>query len=253
MEADDDGELRNPFPSPPSHYHKYTSNNLRLLALLKERRNKPKFSMANPDVPDWSLAQLEKPRIDWILEDEPPRFSVFGDTWFLDEKVMSLKEHGLQQFYPSDPTSDRRPALVSVLRSLLLTYNNLTASLLNPPPLEDDEHPPPQPDWVKSVEWLTLLGQNLMAAANELRPVQARGNLELMMKRQLEHRRNETAELHRRCDEWETKLDELRKRALDLPHLERLRSMNEDQTQASAPLNLEVSAKDVLAWAEEIG
>jgi mediator of RNA polymerase II transcription subunit 7 len=40
------------------------------------------------------------------------------------------------------------------------------------------------------------MAQNIMAAANELRPVQARGNLELMMRRQLDLRREETRVLH---------------------------------------------------------
>ena len=34
--------------------------------------------------------------------------------------------------------------------------------------------------------------QNIMAAVNDLRPMQARGNLELMMRRPLELRREET-------------------------------------------------------------
>jgi mediator of RNA polymerase II transcription subunit 7 len=40
------------------------------------------------------------------------------------------------------------------------------------------------------------MAQNIMAAANDLRPVQARSNLELMMKRQLELRREETQAIH---------------------------------------------------------
>ena len=33
------------------------------------------------DVPDWPLAQLEKPRVDWILEEG--YYNVYGDTWFV--------------------------------------------------------------------------------------------------------------------------------------------------------------------------
>ena len=75
---DEDAELRNPFPSPPSHYANYTSHNLRLLQLLKERVlndddddvNQHDVLSDQQDVPDWSLRQLEKPRVDWILEEE---------------------------------------------------------------------------------------------------------------------------------------------------------------------------------------
>jgi mediator of RNA polymerase II transcription subunit 7 len=64
---------------------------------------------------------------------------------------------------------DRRPALRSVLHSLLVTYSSLLASLLAPPPISEDT----PPEWRRHVEWITILSQNLMAAANDLRPVQA--------------------------------------------------------------------------------
>lgn len=31
-----------------------------------------------------------------------------------------------------------------------------------------------QPEWMRHVEWITILGQNIMAAANDLRPIQVR-------------------------------------------------------------------------------
>ena len=86
---DEEAELRNPFPSPPSHYANYTSQNLALLALLKERTtdvdssavNEHKILSDQSDLPPWSLLQLEKPRVDWIVEDG--HYNVFGDTWFV--------------------------------------------------------------------------------------------------------------------------------------------------------------------------
>lgn len=100
MMDDDDAELRNPFPSPPSHYTKYTSHNLHLLNLLKERVpdtdlafNQHEILKDQTDVPDWSLTQLEKPRVDWILKGDEPYYDVFGDRWFvrtLPLRAMSL-------------------------------------------------------------------------------------------------------------------------------------------------------------------
>jgi mediator of RNA polymerase II transcription subunit 7 len=89
MDDDEEAELRNPFPSPPSHYTNYTSHNLNLLALLKERTSGTDLSSVNqhqilsdhPDVPSWPLTQLEKPRVDWIIEDG--YYNVFGDQWFV--------------------------------------------------------------------------------------------------------------------------------------------------------------------------
>ena len=86
---DEEAELRNPFPSPPSHYTNYTSHNLKLLAVLRQRTSDTGLSTQNEhnilsdqtDLPPWPLSQLEKPRVDWIIEDGC--YSVFGDTWFV--------------------------------------------------------------------------------------------------------------------------------------------------------------------------
>lgn len=77
---------------------------------------------------------------------------------------------------------------------MLVTYSRLLKSLLAPPPAPASAEPP---EWQGHVEWLTVMSQNIMSAANDLRPVQARFNLEAMMRRQLELRREETAALHR--------------------------------------------------------
>ncbi|KAG6326177.1 hypothetical protein ID866_12912, partial [Astraeus odoratus] len=194
---EEEAELRNPFPSPPSHYANYTSHNLKLLETLKQRVqdagvefsgvNQYELLVDQSDVPPWPLAQLEKPRVDWILEEG--YYNVFGDTWFVKETIPSLADLGGHQLYPPDPSADRRPALLSILHSLLVTYSKLTGAIIAPPPPPFSEVPP---EWHRHVEWITVLAQNLMAAANDLRPVQARGNLELMMQRQLELRREET-------------------------------------------------------------
>ncbi|KAF5323435.1 hypothetical protein D9611_005725 [Ephemerocybe angulata] len=217
---DEETELRNPFPSPPSQYTRYTSHNLKLLALLQERApsqgeetpNQHEVLSDQKDVPDWPLLQLEKPRVDWILEEPEGYYDVFGDRWFVKEKIPSLAELGGTQLYPSDPSVDRRPALLSVLKSLLITYSNLITSLLRPPPVD----PNVRPEWERQVEWINVLSQNLMAAANDLRPMQARCNLELMMQRQLDLRKEETKAIHLKCDELESKLQQLRSSALDL-------------------------------------
>ena len=86
---EEEAELRNPFPSPPSHYTNYTTHNLDLLRLLKGRADNEDLSQVNQhevlsdqaDVPEWPLATLEKPRVDWILEEG--HYTVFGDTWFV--------------------------------------------------------------------------------------------------------------------------------------------------------------------------
>ncbi|KAH8119920.1 MED7 protein-domain-containing protein [Phellopilus nigrolimitatus] len=216
LDDDIEAELRNPFPSPPSHYQQYSTHNFCLLALLNsrqaenvsdngEKKDQHDVLADQKDVPDWPLTQLEKPRVDWILEEG--QYSVFGDTWHVKEKILSLGEYGGQQLYPADPTMDRRPALLSILRSMLVTYSHLLKSMLAPPPNPNSAE---SPEWQKHVDWLSVMSQNIMSAANDLRPVQARCNLEAMMTRQLQLRREETAVIHRKCDDLQRRLSELR-------------------------------------------
>ncbi|KAG6821377.1 hypothetical protein H0H93_014174 [Arthromyces matolae] len=277
---EDEAELRNPFPSPPSHYTSYTSHNLRLLALLKERAsdqpdvNQHDVLSDQSDVPDWPLTKLEKPRIDWILEDPEPYFEVFGDRWFVKEKIPSLAELGGNQLYPADHSTDRRPALLGVLRSLLVSFSSLASSLLAPPPSTSSND---APDWQRNVEWITVLSQNIMAAANDLRPVQARENLELMMRRQLDLRKSETKTLHSyafrcfnscvllnlssKCDALEAKLSELHKYTDNLPakifststsdggSIQTLTEYHDGTSLGKADIP---SKTNVLQWAEEV-
>ncbi|KAJ3989580.1 MED7 protein-domain-containing protein [Lentinula detonsa] len=252
---DDDAELRNPFPSPPSHYTKYTSHNLHLLDLLKERVpdtdlafNQHEILKDQTDVPDWPLTQLEKPRVDWILKGDEPYYDVFGDRWFVKDKIPSLAELGGQQLYPEDPNVDRRPALQTILRSMLVTYSHLTSALLAPPSTQSSSAPP---EWHKHVEWITILSQNLMAAANDLRPVQARGNLEIMMKRQLELRKDETKAIHTKCNTLEARLLELRASAEDLKQSKTSTSISAAEPSLSSEKSTLLSQEDLLCWAEE--
>ncbi|KAI0634246.1 MED7 protein-domain-containing protein [Trametes polyzona] len=280
---DEETELRNPFPSPPSHYTRYTSHNLKLLALLRERAgpdadlyalNQYEVLSDQTDVPDWPLAQLEKPRVDWILEEG--HYTVFGDTWFIKEKIPSLAELGGHQLYPTDPNvgmcwshgdplrryefgtvwTDRRPALRSILRSLLVTYSKLLDALLLPPPTASSQI---EAEWKRHLEWINILAQNIMAAANDLRPVQARANLELMMRHQLEVRREETKAIHSKCDALEAQLADLRLASQGAASHSKpvvsgigssfgqpMPSM-QNALQATDP-----SMDDVLAWAEEV-
>ncbi|KAH0838154.1 mediator complex, subunit Med7 [Lanmaoa asiatica] len=267
---EEETELRNPFPSPPSHHSNYTAQNLRLFQLLRERVkdqdvdistvNQHNILSDQTDIPSWPLTQLEKPRVDWILEEG--HYNVFGDTWFVKETIPSLAELGGHQLYPADPSTgeseaqhhipraliiislDRRPALLSILRSLLVTYSNLTGAILAPPP---PPHSTAPPEWQRHVEWITVLAQNLMAAANDLRPVQARGNLESMMQRQLELRREETVSIHTKCDELEARLLELRATVLDAAS-HHTASDASQQGQCTPPV---VTIEDVLRWAEQ--
>jgi len=96
---DDETELRNPFPSPPSHYTRYTAHNLKLLTLLRERAgddttaNQREVLSDQMEVPDWQLVHLEKPRVNWILDEPEAFYDVFGDRWFVRLCVAVISIH----------------------------------------------------------------------------------------------------------------------------------------------------------------
>ncbi|KAI0034132.1 MED7 protein-domain-containing protein [Vararia minispora EC-137] len=262
----EEAELRNPFPAPPSLYTRYTSQNLKYLALLRERTaenehgpddpEKQREVLADmPDVPDWPLAELEKPRADWIVEEG--YYKVYGETWFLKETLPSLAENGIEQLYPADRTVDRKPILLSILKSMLVAYSTLLKSLLLPPPsnpvIDPQTGQPLPPEWDRQVHWIQTLAQNILAAANELRPVQARVNVEMLLKRQLDFRRAETRAIHEQCDSLEAQLAELRSLAKQSAESNG-ESEKARQTAAAvtSSLSVQLTADDVLRWAEEV-
>jgi mediator of RNA polymerase II transcription subunit 7 len=97
MEDEQETELRNPFPSPPSHYTNYTAHNLKLLSLFRERTEGQNTGLTQneilsdqTDVPEWPLTSLEKPRVDWIREEG--HYNVFGDTWLVSLPRLSHRK-----------------------------------------------------------------------------------------------------------------------------------------------------------------
>ncbi|KAG9222603.1 hypothetical protein CCMSSC00406_0004517 [Pleurotus cornucopiae] len=265
---DEEAELRNPFPSPPSHYVKYTSHNLNLLALLKERtsddQNANQYDVLRDqtDIPEWPLTQLEKPRVDWILDEPDPYYEVYGERWPLKDSMPSLGEMGGLQLYPEDPSvgenhnaTHPKPSVETVSRSK--TGFTVGAAFTTYVP----------PEWGRHAEWIDVMAQNMMFAANELRPIQARASLEGMMKRQIELRREETATLHSKCDSLEAKLAELRAvahsstqapAAISEPtpsasHIPNPRQEpNAFQSSGKPPHREAIDQVDVLRWAEEV-
>ncbi|KAF9503898.1 hypothetical protein BS47DRAFT_1386358 [Hydnum rufescens UP504] len=220
-------EIVNPFPSPPSQYKLYTKTNLALLSLLRARTDtsvhdelsleKQREVLADQSqVPAWDLTTLEPPRADWIVEEGG--YETFGDLWLIPERHPTLEEGGVTQLYPKG--TDHRPALQKLLQTLLLEYHSLVGALLIPPPpmLPDV---PQEPLWAKHIDWIGLVALNMVAAVNELRPIQARGTLELALKNQLAARREETRAIHalwddRKCDALTATLATLRLRAAEI-------------------------------------
>lgn len=88
--GDDDDMLETSFfPSPAHYYKRYTSSNFAL----------PLDSVIGGIGVDEVVtrAELEPPNVDWIVEGGS--YSVFGDTWPVEEVLPTLEEQGVREMF----------------------------------------------------------------------------------------------------------------------------------------------------------
>ncbi|GAA5985101.1 hypothetical protein JCM5350_000842 [Sporobolomyces pararoseus] len=199
------------FPAPSPYFQRYTSINLSLPpdAVISDVPGEPRPFLAK---------DLEPPNVDWIVEEGS--YSVFGETWPIEEHLPTLQEMGLTEMF--EKSKDRKESLQTLLRALLLTYTQLLNSLLTPPPSK--LHPPPQApnqengsqqaqsDPERMTEHIRLITINMHHLVNELRPVQARETLKLMMRYQIDRRKEKTLAIKERCQEIRSTLAELQEK-----------------------------------------
>ncbi|KZT56721.1 hypothetical protein CALCODRAFT_497039 [Calocera cornea HHB12733] len=238
------------FPAPPRFYNRYTTRNLELLEKLKVDGSDA--LVGEQDLPEWDLAELDPPRADWIVEEGG--YSSFGDFFPIPSREPTLEEVGLIQLY--DPNArDRRPALHSLLRTLLHSYHSMLAALLSGPQLDiaSIEDGPV----FKYTEWMRAAAMNMMHAVNGLRGMQARVMLEGLMRARVEDRRRKVAEIRQKCNSLNEDLTRLRERA------ERLTSTRKEAASTSASEHAAILVRptvpqdiatidDVARWVDEV-
>ncbi|GAA5930884.1 mediator complex subunit MED7 [Sporobolomyces koalae] len=199
------------FPAPSPYFHRYSTANLALPpdTLISDVPGEPVPFLAS---------ELEPPHVDWIVQEGS--YSVFGETWPVEEHLPTLEEMGVQEMF--DRSQDRKQSLQTLLRALLVTYTQLLNSILTPPPSRLHPRPsaPPPPtdsnqnqnpnepqpsqapsDPQRLTEHARLISINMHHLVNELRPVQARETLKLMMRDQIDRRRAKTLAIKERCQD----------------------------------------------------
>lgn len=168
---------------------------------------------SDTELPDFDLIkELSPPNVDWIEEDGG--YTVFGQFWPIPDTTPTLTQLGIPVLYPLEGT-DRKALLLTLLQTLLQTYREITADLLNPAqpydvwvpavpdanltPEEQQEQVARNPGfWTQSTEAKDRLKHmqnavvNMQFLINELRPVQAKETLKLIMQMQLDRRKAET-------------------------------------------------------------
>lgn len=200
--------------------------------------------------------------LDLKLELDPPDLNVitgiahgyhlYGQWWPVPARLPGLEEAGVQRLYADDDADaepragaggdrdsegrvDRRPTLLMLLRSFLVTYLKLLSLLQYPPSFyslrtfaskelggrgeeeEEEGHAGPngngtngdlvpgEEEWhtTSSAQWahLRTLVLNFQEVLNRSRPSQAARNLERVMEGQVRERREETRRVRGNCEE----------------------------------------------------
>ncbi|KAK4700522.1 mediator of RNA polymerase II transcription subunit 7, partial [Phenoliferia sp. Uapishka_3] len=200
LEGDDDLDTSF-FPAPAYFYHRYTTANVALPVSSTEE-------LTVPGAGTFTRADLEPPNPEWVLE--RGHYSVFGETWPVEEVLQSLEELGVREMFVRG--ADRTASLQTLLQALILSYTQLVSSLLEPPPslpsLPPGEQPPTDPE--RLVEHIRLITINMHHLVNELRPVQARETLKAMMRAQIDARKAKTVAMRQKCAELTATLASLK-------------------------------------------
>ncbi|KAI5477729.1 Mediator complex, subunit Med7 [Pseudohyphozyma bogoriensis] len=151
------------FPSPSHFYKRYTSANL---ALPPSAFLPPIPGEIEPD--SVKREELEPPNVDWVVE--RGSYAVFGETWPVEEVSPTLEEMGVTEMF--NRGEDRTTSLLTLLRTMLVTYTTLISSLLAPPPSITVPQPAEPPDPERLVNHIRLISINMHFLVNELRPGQ---------------------------------------------------------------------------------
>ncbi|KAL9087491.1 MAG: hypothetical protein Q9165_006602 [Trypethelium subeluteriae] len=193
------------FPAPPPYYKHFTAKNV---ARLKDLQQSSSASV--------ELALDEKPEValpadlQCLIPPEPPsdgKCRSFGADLDISQPLVSPKERGMVQLYPSPPpgqaiepewTLDRASYLKKFAKSILLNFLELVGVLAVDPT-----------QFGPKIDHLMNLLCNSHALINEYRPHQARETLIMMMEEQLARKEAEVEGINRMSEKIEEVLAKL--------------------------------------------
>ncbi|TKA58703.1 hypothetical protein B0A49_10562 [Cryomyces minteri] len=198
-----------PFPAPPPFYKFFTEENLSRLKELQSTAPKSTSTTAS------SILDLP-PELRYLIPPEPPnngKYRSFGALIDINETLPSLRSLGIEQLYPSPPTTptpgaptsseqtlDRALYLTKIAKSILLKFLELVGVLsLDPSQFEPE------------INALQTMFYNAHHLINEYRPHQARESLIVIMEDSIEAKRKEiegVKEMKARVEETLSKIEE---------------------------------------------
>lgn len=90
------------FPAPAHYYKRYTETNLAV-----PRDSTDPLHSEDPKDPPFLAKELDPPNVDWIVEGGS--YSVFGETWPVEEVLPTLEEMGVKELFVRGAGASSRP------------------------------------------------------------------------------------------------------------------------------------------------
>lgn len=196
-------EISTLYPPPPPYYKFFTPENIARYKKLKEE-NKSDDEIS--EIPDVKF--LVKPK-----QPQKEQYSSFGELWWFKDKIVGLKESGIEQIYPeSEPitqsndedeveevfTQARIDELKKMAKSLLLNYLQLIGLLVKNPSLAQNK--------INDIRTILINVHHLL---NSYRSHQSRESLILTMQNKLNQTQKEIDTIKSTFNDVKEKLDNL--------------------------------------------
>lgn len=182
------------YPPPPPYYKYFTDENLEKHRKATEAQDQKAEQEESTDDSLLELKLLTPP-----TQPEGDHYRGYGNLWSFEDKLPSLKDSGWRQLYGDDDekitSQTKTKELHKLMDSLLLNFLELVGSVA----VDPSQFP------VK-IEDLKLILININHILNTYRPHQTRESLIMLLRKHIDSKRLEIAEIDRVSDSVKQKI-----------------------------------------------
>lgn len=191
------------YPPPPPYFRFFTDENSEKLQQWKLEQLVALDSLEGGEdaqestTPPGELRFLVPP-----LPPGGPHYRNYGNLWSFEDKLPSLKEMGLRQLYPEEDATITSKAKIEQLHKLLDSLLLNFLELIGVVSIEPEK-------FHYKIEDLKLILININHILNSYRPHQSRESLIMLLRRQIEAKRNEISQIENVTSGVKTKITSL--------------------------------------------
>ncbi|KAJ1988175.1 Mediator of RNA polymerase II transcription subunit 7 [Coemansia sp. RSA 1358] len=177
------------YPAPPDYYSLFTDANV-------ERATSSSLATV-----------LDDHELRFLVPPPPPSsgsYTMFGRTWQVNDRLPTLAEQQIPQLYPNG-SIDRVAELKKLNHSVIFEFLELVDVLIKDPSQYDTQ-----------TDRLRDIFVNAHHLINEYRDHQAKETLKMMLRQQIDNKRQATEATLAKCEELKTTIESLKQEALDM-------------------------------------